>query len=94
MTPETAIKKQIREYLAVHKWFAFPILQGMGAHKGIADIIAIKNGNVLFIEAKAPRGRQSDHQVEFEHNIINEGGHYLIARSYEDIRDYLIKHDL
>lgn len=94
MTPETAIKHTIRDYLTVHKWFVFPILQGMGAYKGISDLVACKDGKTMFIEVKAPRGKQSEHQAKFEINVKQSGCHYLIARGYEDVRDYMIKNDL
>jgi hypothetical protein len=35
ITPETLIKRDVKRYLALKGWFYFPILQGLGAHKGI-----------------------------------------------------------
>lgn len=87
--PETKIKKEIKQWLNLFNWFCFPILQGMGAYKGISDIIAIKKGVVLFIEVKTPTGKQSDNQKAFEDMIKNSGGHYLIARNYHDVEDYI-----
>ena len=54
-TPETAIKKAIKDYLRLSGWFTFSIMQGLGSYRGIADIYAIKNGNGLWIEVKAAR---------------------------------------
>jgi hypothetical protein len=90
--PETKIKNEIKKWLNLFNWFCFPILQGMGAYKGISDIIAIKNGTVLFIEVKTPKGKQSEYQMKFEDMIKNYGGHYLIARSYRDVEDYINDH--
>lgn len=84
-TPETALKKQIRDYLRWNGWFVFPILQGLGAYPGISDMIALKNRQVLFIEAKRPNGRQSEKQAEFERNVTEKGGQYIIVKSLDDL---------
>jgi len=89
MTPETAIKKEIKQYLSLHQWFQFPILQGLGAYKGICDIISIKNGIVLFIEVKSKNGKLSQNQIEFGHNIKENFGHYIVARCFEDVEKYI-----
>ena len=89
-TPENLIKEQIKDYLDIMGWFHFPILQGLGAYKGICDRIAIKDGKVLFIEVKGPKGRLSNHQEEFKKNIEAAGGIYITAKSYEDIGRFVI----
>ena len=91
ITEETRIKKEIKQYLLFSGWFVFPVLQGMGAYKGISDFIAVKNGVVLFVEVKAPRGIQSNDQIEFQRNIELSGGHYLVARGWQDVSDYILK---
>ena len=85
MTPETAIKKSIKYILNLHGWFNFPILQGMGAYPGIADMIAVKDGRVLFLEVKTPKGRQSDKQILFGSRVNGHGGEYHVVRSVEDV---------
>ena len=85
MTPETILKKQIKDYLKIKKWMVFHILQGIGSHQGICDLIAIKNGVVYFVEVKTKNGRQSEAQKQFETSIVLSGGNYLIARSLDDI---------
>lgn len=85
VTPETALKKQIRQYLALKGWYVFPILQGMCAYKGIADLIAMKDGICYFLEAKSPRGKQSDHQVRFQQRVEDAGGRYRVIRSLDDL---------
>lgn len=89
ISPETAIKKQIKDFLSLHGWYCFPVLQGLGAHKGISDLIACKDGKTLFIEVKTQKGKQSSHQIHFQNCIENAGGQYILARSYIDIRRYL-----
>ena len=57
----------------------------MGAYKGIPDIIAIKNGRTLYIEVKRLGGKQSDHQILFQSNIWEKGGHYILVKCLEDM---------
>ena len=73
MTPETAVKKSIRDYLKLSGWFTFSIMQGLGSYRGIADIYAIKNGNGLWIEVKAGKGKTTLLQ-ERELKLIMEAG--------------------
>lgn len=84
-TPENLVKKEIKDYLDIKGWFHFPILQGLGAWKGIVDRIAIKDGVVLFVEIKAPGGLLSQNQKEFRKKIESNGGIYIEARGYKDI---------
>jgi len=87
--PETIIKKEITDYLRLKGWFVFPILQGMGAYKGISDLIACRGGVVLFIEVKTPKGKLSDNQRQFRQHIHGAGCHYVVARCHEDVKDYI-----
>ena len=87
--PETIIKKEITDYLRLTGWFVFPILQGMGAYKGISDLIACRGGVVLFIEVKTPNGKLSDHQVQFMLNIHKSGCRYLMVRCHEEVKEYI-----
>jgi len=94
VTEETLIKRQIKEYLKYTGWFCFSQFQGLGAHKGISDIVAIKDFGydqpvVLFIEVKSKRGRQSDYQVDFQNDVEEKNGNYLIARCVEDVESFV-----
>lgn len=82
---EADIQRQIRDYLLWQGWFVFKIHQSLGSYKGVADLYAIKNGRGVWIEVKTPRGRQSEHQEQFEKDILSHGGEYLLARSVEDV---------
>lgn len=93
-TPETAIKKEIKDWLRLHQWFVFYLLAGIGAYTGASDLIAIKKGLVLFIEVKTKNGKMSPGQLKFRADIKNHGGHYVLARSYEDVEKYLREHCL
>ena len=85
MTPETALKRQIRDYLRLKGWFVFHVLQGLGAYRGISDMIALKAGRVVFLEVKSPRGRQNDNQQKFQQDVEDHGGEYWLVRSLDDV---------
>ena len=82
---ENDIKRAVKDYLSIRGYFHFHILQGLGAYKGIPDIIAIKNNRVLFLEIKRPKGKQSEHQKNFQLFIEGHGGEYYIVRSLDDL---------
>lgn len=82
---ETDIKRQVKDYLSLKGYFHFPILQGLGAYKGIPDRIAVKDGRVLFLEIKRAGGKQSIKQIEFEQNIKYQKGEYYLVRCVEDL---------
>jgi hypothetical protein len=83
---EADIKNQVKDYLSLKGYFHFPILQGLGAYKGIPDRIAIKDGRVLFLEIKKPVGwKQSDDQKDFQADIERSSGEYVLIRCLEDL---------
>jgi hypothetical protein len=86
---EADIKKDIRWYMEMTDWFVIPIFQGakgIPAHikKGISDWICVKHGRVVFTEIKRAKGKQSEHQIDFEAEVKAHGGEYVVLRSIED----------
>ena len=79
MTPETAEKQAIKDYLRIKGVFFYHNLAGLGCYPGLADITAIKDGEVYQIEVKAPGGRQSAKQKEFQEKWEDAGGHYIVG---------------
>jgi hypothetical protein len=67
--------------------------------KGMADILAAhtrKSGPAVFpgaqflwIEVKAPKGLQTQEQIEFEKYVWLNGMNYIVARSVDDVIDWL-----
>lgn len=69
--------------------------------KGMADIFATPwTGRVfggtrlscldhLWIEVKTAKGVQSDDQVEFQRYVEENGMEYLLARSVDDVREWI-----
>jgi Holliday junction resolvase len=84
---ETLILKSIKQYLQYRGWFVIRIHQGLGCHKGVSDIIALKKGKSVFIEVKTKNGKLSMFQEIFKNNIENNGGEYRVARDIEDVAD-------
>ena len=82
--PESLILKAVRDYLRRTGWTTIRIQQGMGAHKGIADLYCIRGGRHVWAEIKTATGKQSPFQIEFERQILAEGGEYHVLRSVED----------
>jgi len=82
---EKEITKAIRGYLKLRQVFHWKVWQGLGSHKGVADIIGIYNGKFLAIEVKTKKGKLSDHQRTFLQAVEDEGGIAIVARSVEDV---------
>lgn len=62
----------------------------MGVHRGFPDLIVFYNHRVMFIEVKAPRGYVSSSQKETRAHLRDHGfGHYCIAKSVDDVKDFL-----
>ena len=82
---ESEIRRQVKDYLAAKGWFCFHVLQGLGAYKGITDLIAAKNSRIVFIELKTKTGKQSDYQKQFQADLEAAGGEYILCRGIDDL---------
>ena len=92
LQPESMILNQVRGVLQAYGWYVIRIVQGLGCHRGISDLIAVdKTGNVHFIEIKTKTGRLSEHQEAFKYQIESRGGSYKVIRSYEETLESLRK---
>jgi VRR-NUC domain. len=84
--PETDIQNQVRSRLRANGWFVIRHQQGMGCHKGLSDLTAIRDGETVYIEIKIPhRGYLSENQKQFKSDIEGHGGKYIVARRFEDV---------
>lgn len=54
---------------------------------GSPDLIVIKDGYFIGLEAKAGSGRQSPVQKAFEKMIKDNGGEYYVIRSVDDLKE-------
>lgn len=92
ITPESKVKKDIKQYLDLNHWFHFPVIQNFKkaqGMRGISDRIACKRGIVLFIEIKSKGGDLSPSQRFFKHNIIVSHCHYIDVDCVEDLIKYI-----
>lgn len=83
---ESEIRRQVKDYLAAKGWFCFHVLQGLGAYKGITDLIAVRDGRIVFIELKTKTGKQSDYQKQFQADLEAAGGEYVLCRGVDDLQ--------
>lgn len=83
---EKDVRRVCRDYLRIKGWFVFHLLAGLGCYPGLSDMVAIKDGRVLFIELKRPgKGKQTEKQVKFQADIEAYGGEYYLIKSLEDL---------
>jgi predicted SprT family Zn-dependent metalloprotease len=47
--------------------------------------VCVVNGQYVGIEVKAAKGKQSDHQKEFQRQLEAAGGRYILAYSLDDV---------
>lgn len=65
-------------------------LKAEGVTAGVADmIILLPFGNVLFVEVKTAKGRQSPEQKAFQERVESLGFNYVIWRSVEDAEKFI-----
>ncbi len=89
MTEETDIKHAVKDYLDIKGIFSYPILQGIGAYKGLPDMVAHINERVVYLEIKRPKGKLSEYQDAFRLTCWRDGITYLVIRSLDDIMNYV-----
>jgi hypothetical protein len=82
---ERDVLKQVRDYLSWHHWLVVRIQQSLGCHKGLPDLLAVRDGVVLFIEVKTPKGKLSRYQEQFRDELKAHGGNYVVIRDLADV---------
>lgn len=68
------------------------ILVGMGVHPGFADLMALCDGRVLFLELKSSKGRLSPDQEAFRDAVTTQGHGWALVRSLDDALGALADH--
>jgi len=84
-TSEGMLKSDIRKLLNTIGIFHFNVLQGLGCHPGISDLLGVYQGRFFAIEIKAPRGHASPFQIEFLKRVKENGGISILAYSVDDV---------
>ena len=57
--------------------------------KGIADVMGTLYGKSLNIEVKIGKDKQSEHQINVQHQIERSGGVYYIARNFTEFKQFI-----
>lgn len=57
-----------------------------GLMSGVSDLICINNGEIIFIECKDFKGKQSEKQKDFQKTIELQGFKYHLVRSLEEFQ--------
>lgn len=63
--------------------------EGLGSMAGVSDTIVLMPNTPIFVEFKAPKGRQSAEQKEFQIKIEKLGYRYFIVRSVEEFKELI-----
>ena len=61
----------------------------LGMLPGVSDMILILKDKVFFLEFKDTKGRQSDHQKQFQVKVELLGFEYHIIRDLQDVKQIL-----
>lgn len=69
-------------------------LKKQGVVAGAADMGVMCPGLMLFLEFKAPKGRQEPAQKLFERRVVINGAAYEVVRSIDDIREAFRKYGI
>lgn len=67
-------------------------LHGIGVLGGVSDLIVVIQGRVLFVEIKTESGTQSDAQKRFETNVNTLGHTYILIRSLDEFKSFILSH--
>ena len=83
---ENSVKSQIKDYLAIKRIYNFPLVQGLGAHRGVPDRVMFFQGSAHFLEIKRPGGKLSEHQKRFKEQCELDCIPYHVIKQIEDLR--------
>lgn len=83
---EKDVCKTLRVYWKKNGWFYARNQQGLGCKRGVADYTVIYQGKTAYVEAKSPIGRQSTPQKEFEAEVKEAGGLYIVVHSLDEFQ--------
>lgn len=61
-------------------------LKSTGLMPGASDMILVMPNEVVFVEVKDAKGKQSENQLKFESKIKKIGHRYILVRSLEEFK--------
>ena len=92
---EKAIETEIKEYITSLGGLCYKIHGGdLYQETGIPDLLWCWGGLFFGIEVKDPGGKPSAIQLAQGARIKKAGGHFIIAKSLQDVKDYVWKEGL
>lgn len=89
ITPETAIKEQVKDYLAFKGIFNYHIMQSVATYPGLPDRVMHYKGRIIYLEFKSPKGKLGDKQIKFQAQCEYDKVDYLVIRKVEDLINYI-----
>lgn len=92
---EKKIENEIKDYIKSCGGLCYKIHGGdLYQESGIPDLLCCWGGLFFGIEVKDPGGKPSALQLAQGVRIQKAGGHFLIAKSVQDVKDYVEKQGL
>ena len=92
---EKEIETEIKEYITSLGGLCYKIHGGdLYQETGIPDLLCCWGGLFFGIEVKEPGGKPSAIQLAQGVRIKKAGGHFIIAKSLQDVKDYIDKERL
>lgn len=84
---ESIIQGKIRAYLITQDWYVVKLINT--SKPGIPDLMAIKNGRVIFIEVKALNGRVSKLQTHQIEELKKNGVEAYVIRNTDQLKEII-----
>lgn len=92
---EKSVEDEIKSYIKSCGGLCYKIHGGdLYQETGIPDLLCCWGGLFFGIEVKDPRGKPSAIQLAQGARIKKAGGHFIIAKSLQDVKDYIKKEGL
>lgn len=89
---EKSVENEIKAYIASCGGLCYKIHGGdLYQETGIPDLLCCWGGLFFGIEVKDPNGKPSAIQLAQGVRIKKAGGHFLIAKSLQDVKNYVEK---
>ena len=87
---EKRIENEIKAFIKGRGGLCYKIHGGdLYQETGIPDLLVCWNGLFFGIEVKDPQGKPSLIQLAQGARIQKAGGHFIIAKSVQDVKDYI-----
>lgn len=92
---ESQIQKQAIELLKLSGYLVFRLNSGRARNNirlcppGTPDLLAVKEGRVLWIEMKKPGGKLRWEQVEMIANLLNKGQEVAVISGILELREMI-----